>query len=52
MSEESDLLIDELISAAIAFGRGQLPDWQTRITAAEAKLREYVEELETKEVKE
>ena len=46
MTDKADLLIDELVSAAIAFGRGQLPDWQTRIEKAQRELREYIAELE------
>ena len=46
MSDKAQALIDELVSAAIAFGRGQLPDWQTRIDKAQRELREYVDELE------
>lgn len=46
MSAKSDLLIEEVISAAIAFGRGQLPDWQTRIEKARQELRAYIEGLE------
>ncbi len=46
MTAKSDLLIDELVSAAIAFGRGELPDWQTRIEDARVALREYIEGLE------
>jgi len=46
MTAKSDLLIDELVSAAVAFGRGREPDWQTRIEKAQRELREYVAELE------
>jgi len=46
MTDKAQALIDELVSAAIAFGRGQLPDWQTRIEKAQRELREYVEGLE------
>ena len=46
MTDKSDLLIDELVSAAVAFGRGELPDWQTRIETAQRELREYIAELE------
>jgi hypothetical protein len=35
MTDKAQALIDELVSAAIAFGRGQLPDWQTRIEKAQ-----------------
>ena len=48
MTAKSDELVDELVSAAIAFGRGQLPDWQTRIEKARQELRAYIEELEAK----
>ena len=47
MTDKADLLIDELVAACIAFGRGQLPDWQTRIETAQRELREYIAELET-----
>ena len=47
MNEKPDELVNELVSAAIAFGRGQLPDWQTRIDKAQRELREYIDELET-----
>ena len=46
MTDKSQALIDELVAAAIAFGRGQLPDWQTRIEVARVALREYIEGLE------
>ena len=46
MSEKSELLINELVSACIAFGRQVEPDWQTRIETAQRELREYVEGLE------
>ena len=46
MTAKSDELVNELVSAAIAFGRGQLPDWQTRIDDARVKLCEYIEGLE------
>ena len=46
MSEKSELLINELVSACIAFGRQVEPDWQTRIEKAQRELREYVEGLE------
>ena len=35
-----------MVSAAIAFGRGELPDWQTRIEKARVALREYIEGME------
>ena len=46
MTAKSDELIDELVSAAIAFGRGQLPDWQTRIDKVQRELRARIAELE------
>jgi len=46
MTDKSQALIDELVAAAIAFGRGQLPDWQTRIDKAQSELRAYIEGLE------
>ena len=46
MSEKSDLLVNELVAAAIAFGRQVEPDWQTRIEDARRELREYIAELE------
>ena len=46
MSEKSELLINELVSACIAFGRQVEPDWQTRIEKAQRELREYIAELE------
>ena len=47
MSEKSELLINELVAACIAFGRQVEPDWQTRIDKARRELREYIAELET-----
>ena len=46
MSEKSDLLIEELVSAAVAFGREKEPDWQTRIETARCALKAHIEELE------
>ena len=46
MTAKSDLLIEELVSAAVAFGREKEPDWQTRIEKARSELRAYVAELE------
>ena len=46
MSEKAQAMIDELVSACIAFGRQVEPDWQTRIETAQRELREYVEGLE------
>ena len=48
MTAKSDLLIEELVTAAVAFWRGQLPDWQTRIEAARCALKAHIEELEAK----
>ena len=45
-STKSDELVEELVSAAIAFGRGIEPDWQTRIEKARSELRECFEEVE------
>jgi hypothetical protein len=45
MTAKSDELINELISAGIAFGRQVEPDWQTRIEKARQALREYIAEL-------
>ena len=49
MTAKSDELVNELVSAAVAFGRGREPDWQTRIEDARVKLCEYIEGLEAKE---
>ena len=46
MTAKSDELVDELVSACIAFGRGVAPDWQTRIEKARCELAEYIEGLE------
>ena len=46
MTAKSDLLIEELVSAAVAFGREKEPDWQTRIQNARSELKAYVGELE------
>ena len=46
MNDKSDLLLNELIAAAVAFGREREPDWQTRIEKARRELREYIAELE------
>lgn len=46
MSAKSNELVNELVSACIAFGRQVEPDWQTRIETAQRELREYVEGLE------
>ena len=46
MTAKSDELVNELVSAAIAFGRGVAPDWQTRIEDARVKLCEYIDEVE------
>ena len=45
MSAKSNELVNELVSACIAFGRQVEPDWQTRIETAQRELREYVEGL-------
>ena len=46
MTAKSDLLIEELVSACIAFGRQVEPDWQTRIETARCALKAHIEELE------
>ena len=46
MTAKSDELVNELVSAAIAFGREKEPDWQTRIETALCALKAHVEELE------
>ena len=46
MTAKSDELVNELVSAAIAFGREREPDWQTRIEDARVKLCEYIEGME------
>ena len=46
MSTKSNELVNELVSACIAFGRQVEPDWQTRIEKAQRELREYIAKLE------
>ena len=46
MNEKSDELVEELVSACIAFGREKEPNWQTRIEKARQELKAYIEELE------
>jgi len=46
MSDKAQAMINELVSACIAFGRQVEPDWQTRIDKAQRELREYIAELE------
>jgi len=46
MTSKSDLLIEELVSAAVAFGREREPNWQTRIETARCALKAHIEELE------
>ena len=46
MSDKAYELVNELISASIALGRGIEPDWQTRIEKARVALMDYIEELE------
>ena len=48
MTAKSDLLIEELVSACVAFGREREPNWQTRIDAALSALKAHIEELEAK----
>lgn len=45
MTDKAQALIEELVSACIAFGREREPDWQTRIEKARAALREYHAEV-------
>ena len=45
MTAKSDELVDELVSACIAFGRGVAPDWQTRIEKVRRELRAYVADV-------
>lgn len=45
MTAKSDELVEELVSACVAFGRQVEPDWQTRIESAQRELREYIAEL-------
>ena len=42
MRAKSNELVNELVSACIAFGRQVEPDWQTRIDKAQRELREAV----------
>ncbi|MFA5458310.1 MAG: DUF551 domain-containing protein [Synergistaceae bacterium] len=46
MTDKAQALIDELVAASIAFGRGVAPDWQTRIEDAKRELRAYIDEVE------
>ena len=46
MNAKSNELVNELVSACIAFGRQVEPDWQTRIDKAQRELREHIAELE------
>lgn len=46
MTAKSDELVNELISASIAFGREREPDWQTRIEDARVALCEYIAEAD------
>lgn len=48
MSELSNELVNELVSACVAFGREKEPDWQTRIETARCALKAHIEELEAK----
>jgi len=48
MTAKSDELINELISASIAFGREKEPNWQTRIETARCALKAHIDELEAK----
>ena len=46
MSDKAQAMIDELVAACIAFGRGVAPDWQTRIESARCAMITYIDELE------
>jgi ABC-type enterochelin transport system ATPase subunit len=46
MTAKSDELVEELVSACVAFGREKEPDWQTRIEKARCALKAHIEELE------
>ena len=46
MTDKAQAMMNELVDACIAFGRGVEPDWQTRIDKAQRELREYIAELE------
>lgn len=46
MNEQSDLLLNELVAACVAFGRQIEPDWQTRIGKAQDALKAYISKLE------
>ena len=46
MTAKSDELVNELVSACVAFGREKEPDWQTRIEKARCALKAHIEELE------
>ena len=48
MTSKSEMLLNELVAACIAFGREREPDWQTRIETARCELRARIEELEAK----
>ena len=48
MTAKSDELVEELVSACVAFGREREPNWQTRIEKARVALKAYIEELEAK----
>ena len=48
MTSKSDELVEELVSACVAFGREKEPDWQTRIETARCALKAHIEELEAK----
>ena len=46
MTAKSDELVEELVSACVAFGREREPNWQTRIEKARSELKAYVVDLE------
>ena len=52
MTAKSDELVEELVSACIAFGRQVEPDWQTRIEKARVALIEYIAKMEAEKERE
>ena len=48
MTAKSDELVEELVSACVAFGREKEPNWQTRIETARCALKAHIDELEAK----
>ena len=46
MASKSEMLLNELVAACVAFGREREPNWQTRIETARCALKAYIEGLE------